>query len=135
MFIKGNEGNMTQEQEDIIDRVLDSEVLNDMARDFADRHLGNETDDIFSDIPISTWHSLWDETDTQEVNGTLEITQTVKVSPHLLCKKVVSIKRHEKMFQRGLIVELASQYKSGAMIPQISFPGGYGAYYEQVHEC
>ena len=30
------------------------------------------------------------------------------------------------------MVELASQLKDGAMIPKISFPGGYGAYYEQV---
>ena len=62
-----------------MDRVLDSQVLDDIVRDFMERNLGNESVDISTEIPITTWHSVWEDTDDPGNEGTLEITRTMKV--------------------------------------------------------
>ena len=81
MFIKGNDGNMTEEQEDLIERILDSKVLYDLVEDFGIHHLGDESIDIIADGPIAAWHALWDETDNlgKAPHGNLNITKRIKV--------------------------------------------------------
>ena len=79
MFIKGNDGNLTRQEADIVDQVLDSQVLHDMAAEFVDRVLRNASVDIRSDIPITTWHSIWEEDEDVDLDTELEITKTLKV--------------------------------------------------------
>ena len=61
VFIKGKDGKMTTIQEDIVDRVLESQVLHDMTTEFIGRMLLNETYGIETDVPITNWHAVWDE--------------------------------------------------------------------------
>ncbi len=71
VFIKGDSEVPSQEYEDIIRVVLNSQAYDNMAREFVAQSLHNESG--VANVPISTWHSLWE--------ADLDKWDQVKVSP------------------------------------------------------